>query len=159
MVNVKIISVGSLKEPYLRAAAAEYEKRLSAFCRLEVAELKEARVYDDGSGASAKAALADEAQRILDAIPPRCVSVALCVEGRETDSPELADIIRRAGDERGSICFIIGSSHGLDERVKAACQLRLSLSRLTFPHQLFRIMLLEAIYRSYNIIKGTRYHK
>lgn len=157
--NVKIIAVGSLKEQYLRAAAAEYEKRLSAFCRLETTELKEARVYDGESDAAARAALADEAERILAAIPPRCVSVALCVEGRETDSQGLAEIIRRARDKYGGICFIIGSSHGLDERVKAACRLRLSMSRLTFPHQLFRVMLLEATYRSFNIIKGTGYHK
>lgn len=159
MINVKIISVGTLKEPYLRAAAAEYEKRLSAFCRLETVELKEARVYDDESDAAAQAALADEAERILAAIPPRSFSIALCVEGRETDSRGLADIIRRAADESGSICFVIGSSHGLDERVKKACGMRLSLSQLTFPHQLFRIMLLEVVYRSFNIIRGTRYHK
>ena len=159
MVNVKIISVGSLKEPYLREATAEYEKRLSAFCRIETVELKEARVRDDESAAAAAAALADESERILAAIPPRAFTVALCIEGRETDSPGLAGIIGKACDTCGSICFLIGSSHGLDEKVKAACNMRLSMSKLTFPHQLFRVMLLEAIYRSFNILKGTRYHK
>lgn len=159
MVNVKIISVGSLKESYLREAAAEYEKRLSAFCKLETVELKEARVHDSESATAAKAALADEAERILAAIPPKAFAVALCIEGREVDSPGLAGIVERACSEYGSVCFLIGSSHGLDEKVKAACNMRLSLSKMTFPHQLFRVMLLEAIYRSFNIIKGTRYHK
>lgn len=159
MINVKIIATGSLKEAYLRDAAAEYSKRLAAFCRLETVELKEARVYDDGSPSAAAAALSDEAERILAAVPPRAFTVALCIEGKEYDSAALAGILGRAADEKGCICFIIGSSHGLDERVKAACDLRLSLSKLTFPHQLFRIMLLEAIYRSFNIIKGTKYHK
>lgn len=159
MVNVKLITVGNLKEPYLREAAAEYEKRLSAFCRFETAELKEARVRNENSPASEEAALADEAERILAAIPPRSFKAALCIEGRELDSRGLADLISRAADREGSICFIIGSSHGLHERVKAACDMRLSVSKLTFPHQLFRVMMLEAIYRSFNIIKGTRYHK
>ena len=156
MINVKIISVGSLKESYLREAAAEYEKRLSSFCRIETVELKEARVRDGESDAAASAALADEAERILAAIPARSYRVAMCIE---QDSRGLADMISRAADAYGTVCFIIGSSHGLDEKVKAACDMRLSLSKLTFPHQLFRVMLLEAIYRSFNIIKGTRYHK
>ncbi len=159
MINVKLITVGSLKEPYLREAAAEYAKRLSAFCRFECTELKEARVRDEGSETSEHAALEDEAERILAAIPPRACKIALCIEGRELDSPSLAELIGRAADTAGSICFIIGSSHGLSERVKAACDMRLSVSRMTFPHQLFRVMLLEQIYRSFNIIKGTRYHK
>lgn len=159
MINVKIISVGSLKESYLREAAAEYEKRLSSFCRLETVELKEARVRDGESDAAASAALSDEAERILAALPARSYRVAMCIEGREQDSHGLADMISRAADAYGTVCFIIGSSHGLDEKVKASCDMRLSLSKLTFPHQLFRVMLLEAIYRSFNIIKGTRYHK
>ena len=81
----------------------------------------------------------------------------MCI--RDRDSHGLADMINRAADAYGTVCFIIGSSHGLDEKVKASCDMRLSLSKLTFPHQLFRVMLLEAIYRSFNIIKGTRYHK
>ncbi len=159
MINVKLITVGSLKETYLREAAAEYEKRLSAFCRFEMTELKETRVKEDGSYALEQAALADEADRILAIIPSRSYKIALCIEGRELDSCELAELIGRAADRDGSICFIIGSSHGLHDRVKAACDMRLSVSKLTFPHQLFRIILLEAIYRSFNIIKGTRYHK
>lgn len=159
MISVKIIAVGSLKEPYLRAAVEEYSKRLSAFCRFETVELREARVYDDTSHAAVDAALADEAKRITAAIPAGSFKTALCIEGKSFDSPGLAQIISRASEQCGSICFIIGSSHGLAESVKSSCDLRLSLSELTFPHQLFRVMLMETIYRSFNIIKGTKYHK
>lgn len=159
MLAVRIIVVGNLKESYLRDAAAEYLKRLSAFCVPEVIQLKEARLSDDPSDAEIRAALADEGKRILAAIPPRAEIVALCVEGRELSSPELASWLDAAASRSGCVCFIIGGSFGLADEVKRAAHLRLSFSRLTFPHQLMRVILLEAVYRAFNIIKGTRYHK
>lgn len=159
MLNVKIIVVGSLKESYLREAAAEYIKRLSAFCSPEVVELREARLPDAPSAGEIAAALADEGKRILAACPARAIKVALCVEGRQLSSPELAEYIGAASARAGCLCFIIGGSYGLDDAVKRTCELRLSFSRLTFPHQLMRVILLEAVYRAFNIQRGTKYHK
>lgn len=159
MLHLKLITVGTLKEPYLREAVAEYAKRLSAYCRLEIVSLKEARLPDAPSAAQIAAALRDEGERILAAIPPRATKIALCVEGRQLDSPGLADLFTRAAAETGCICAIIGSSHGLDDTVKAACPVRLSVSKLTFPHQLMQVILLEAAYRALSIAHGGKYHK
>lgn len=159
MLSCKFITVGTLKESYLREASAEYTKRLGAFCRPEIVSLKEARLPENPSAAQIAAALRDEAGRILAAIPPRAMKIALCVEGKQYDSPALAELLARGAENSGSLCFIIGSSHGLDESVKAACDLRLSVSKLTFPHQLMQVILLEAVYRALSIQHGTKYHK
>ncbi|MBQ9080415.1 MAG: 23S rRNA (pseudouridine(1915)-N(3))-methyltransferase RlmH [Clostridia bacterium] len=159
MLNVKIICVGSLKESYLREAVAEYSKRLSGFCSPEVIELKEAKIPDSPSVSQINAAIEDEGKRILVAIPPRATVVALCVEGKQLSSEQLAEYIEAASSMAGCLCFVIGGSHGLAEEVKRAAALRLSFSKLTFPHQLMRVILLEAVYRGFNIIKGTKYHK
>ena len=159
MLNVKIIAVGNIKENYLRDACAEYEKRLGGFCRTEIVELKEARLPDDPTDGQIAAALADEAERVLAAIPPRSYTVALCVEGRQYSSPALAALLGAQTQTHSALTFVIGSSYGLDARVKSAADLRLSLSELTFPHRLFRVMLLETIYRSMTIINGKKYHK
>lgn len=159
MLNVRFVVVGSLKESYLREAVAEYTKRLGAFCSPEIVELKEARLPDAPSAAEISAALADEGRRILAACPARAVKVALCVEGRQLSSPELAEYIEAAAARASCLCFIVGGSYGLDDAVKRACETRLSFSRLTFPHQLMRVILLEATYRAFNIQKGTKYHK
>ncbi len=159
MLNVKFITLGTLKEGYLREAAAEYEKRLGAFCRFEMIQLKEERLSDDPSENEIKNALERESEKILTQIPPRAYVVAMCVEGKQLSSPELAqrldDIMSRSSD----VCFIIGSSFGLSDSVKQRADLRLSVSKLTFPHQLMRVLLLEAVYRAFNIQKGTKYHK
>ncbi|MBR6708966.1 MAG: 23S rRNA (pseudouridine(1915)-N(3))-methyltransferase RlmH [Clostridia bacterium] len=159
MLHLKLITVGTLKESYLREAVAEYSKRISAYCRLEIVSLKEARLPDDPAPAQIAAALRDESERILAAIPPRATKIALCVEGKQLDSPALAELFERAAAETGCICAIIGSSHGLDETVKAACPIRLSVSKLTFPHQLMQVILLEASYRALSIVHGGKYHK
>ena len=159
MLNVKIICVGNLKESYLKDAAAEYIKRLSAFCRLEIAELKEHKLPDGPSEVEISAALEEEADRILAAIPPRAAVIPLCVEGKQFSSEELAKKLDGFATSHGSVCLIIGSSHGLAPRVKSRADLRLSVSELTFPHQLMRVLLLEVLYRCLNIQKGTRYHK
>lgn len=157
--TVRFITVGSLKEPYLRDAAAEYKKRLSGMCRVEEIELKEVRLPDDPSESEIKKALSEEAKAILAAIPPRAYPIAMCVEGTQMSSPKLAEKLEAVTAETGEICFIIGSSHGLAPEVKSAARLRLSISELTFPHQLMRVVLYEAVYRCYQIAKGTKYHK
>lgn len=159
MLSVTLITVGSLKEGYLREAVAEYEKRLSSFCRFETLQLKEHKLPENPSGGEIAAALSEEGRRILAAIPPRAYSIALCVEGKQYSSPALADILGRAADENGAIALIIGSSHGIAPEVKAACRMRLSVSELTFPHQLMRVLLLEILYRCFSIQHGTKYHK
>jgi len=159
MVNVTFITVGSLKEDYLKKAVDEYKKRLSGFCKPNIVELKEVKLSDDPSKNEIAAALDAESERIMGAIPPRAYKVALCVEGKQMSSEKLAETIDRAQMEHSDICFIIGSSHGLSDRVKRAADLRLSFSELTFPHQLMRVILSEAVYRAFTIIKGTKYHK
>ncbi len=159
MLNVKIICVGNLKENYLKEAAAEYIKRLSAFCRLEIAELREHKLSDAPSEVEIGAALEEEADRILAAVPPRAAVIPLCVEGKQFSSEELSKKLDGFATSHGAVCLIIGSSHGLSPRVKSRADLRLSVSELTFPHQLMRVLLLEVLYRCLNIQKGTRYHK
>ena len=159
MLNVKFITLGTLKEAYLRDAAAEYEKRLGAFCRFELVQLKEERLSDDPSDSEIKNALAKESEKILALIPARAYVVAMCVEGKQLTSPELADKLEEISSRTSDVCFIIGSSFGLADAVKQRADLRLSVSKLTFPHQLMRVILLETVYRAFNIQKGTRYHK
>ncbi len=159
MIALKVICIGSLKESYLRDAAAEYQKRLGAFCKFSLVELKEERVPESPSENEIKNVLSKEADKIFAEIPKKAYKIALCVEGKQLSSEELAERIDSVSSTHGELCVIIGSSHGLDERVKSACDMRLSFSRLTFPHQLMRVILLEALYRGFNIIKGTHYHK
>lgn len=159
MLTLKLIAMGTLKESYWRDALSEYEKRLGAFCRLEILQLKEERLGDRPSEGEIRQALEKEGERILDAIPPRAYRIALCVEGKQLSSEELAEQLDRVAQSNGELCLIIGSSYGLVERVKSQCHMRLSVSRLTFPHQLMRVLLLEAVYRGFNILKGTQYHK
>lgn len=157
--KIRFITVGTLKEPYLRDAVAEYSKRLSGYCKVEEINIKESKLPDDPSDTEIASALTTEARLILEALPPRAYGIALCVEGKQYSSPELASLLDNAAADYGEICFIIGSSHGLSETVKSACKLRLSFSKLTFPHQLMRVVLYEAVYRCATIIKGTKYHK
>ena len=159
MLAIKIISVGSLKESYLKDAIAEYSKRLSSFCNLEIVELKEYKLSENPSESDIRRALEDEAERIAKAIPQKAYKIAMCIEGRQLSSEELAKKLEEIAQTSAYICLIIGSSHGIDQSLKASCDLKLSVSKLTFPHQLMRVMLLEIIYRALNIIKGTKYHK
>ncbi len=159
LINVKLIALGNLKEGYLREAFSEYAKRLSAFSRFECVELKEYRLPDSPSPTEIDTALEDEAKRILSLLSPRAYKIALCIEGKQFSSEELSKKIDEAAERTSEIIFIIGSSHGLSEKVKAACDLRLSISKMTFPHQLMRVVMAEAIYRSFSISKGTKYHK
>lgn len=159
MLNLTLITVGTLKENYLREAVAEYEKRLQAYCRLQTVNLRESRLSDSPSPGEIAAALSAEGKQILAAMPPRAYRVALCVEGKQLSSEELAERLEQIGQTHGSACFVIGSSYGLAPEVKAACDGRLSFSKLTFPHQLMRVLLLENLYRSLGISAGSKYHK
>ncbi len=159
MATIKIITVGTLKEEYLREAVAEYEKRIGGFCKLESINLKEAKLPQDPSDGDIRRALSEEAKQILAHMPDRAYKIAMCVEGKQFSSEELATRIEGAFGTANEIIFVIGSSHGLDDSVKNAADLRLSVSKLTFPHQLMRVVLLESVYRCLNIIKGTKYHK
>lgn len=141
MIRVDVISVGNLKEKYLREACAEYEKRLSAYCNLQNLTFR-----GDGD--------------IIPLLSRRALKIALCVEGKEISSEEFAkEISDLAVSGVSHIQFVIGASDGLTEEVKSACDRRLSFSKMTFPHQLMRVILLEQIYRAFNINSGGRYHK
>lgn len=159
MLHIKLITVGTLKEKYLKEAVAEYEKRLGAYARVEILELKEVRVAENPAPAEIQAVLEKEADAILAAIPPRAYTVALCVEGQMRSSEQLATLLQNAMSQSSELCLVIGSSHGLAPRVKAAANYRLSVSALTFPHQLMRVLLLETVYRSLSILHGSKYHK
>lgn len=159
MIAITLISIGTLKESYLKEATEEYKKRLSQYARVEEINLKEERIQNEDDSAEISRALEKEGERILQALPKDSYKIALCVEGKEYSSPALAEIIGRACDEKGRIVLIIGSSHGLADCVKSAADLKLSISKLTFPHQLMRPVLYEVVYRSFTIIHGKRYHK
>ncbi len=159
MAIITIISVGTIKESYLREALAEYKKRISQYARVEEITLNEEKITNEDDQAQIARALDAEASKILSQIPEGSLKIALCVEGKEYDSVGLSDIIRRGVDEYGKIALIIGSSHGLSSKVKNECNVKLSFSRLTFPHQLIRVNLYEALYRSFTIIAGKKYHK
>ncbi|MCI9037163.1 MAG: 23S rRNA (pseudouridine(1915)-N(3))-methyltransferase RlmH [Oscillospiraceae bacterium] len=155
MRKVTVLCVGRLKEPFYEAAAAEYVKRLGRFCKLEIVELAEQRLPENPSPAEVARGLAKEAEAIRAKLPPAATVVALCVEGRMKSSEELAQLLE--GSEQ--LACIIGGSFGLDPSIKAAAQLRLSMSPMTFPHHLARVMLLEQIYRGFQINGGGKYHK
>ena len=159
MLNVKILCVGKLKEKFYTAAAAEYAKRLSAYCKLEIEELPEARRSADPAPAETAAALKKEGDALLSRIPKGAYLVPLCIEGTALDSPGFAALLEKAAAAGGRLCFVIGGSDGLDARVKAAGAARISMSKMTFPHHLARIMLLEQIYRGFKIAGGGKYHK
>ena len=159
MANLTIISVGTLKEDFLKDAVSEYKKKLSQYARVDEINIKEELIRDEESDSEITRALECEGEKILSAVPRGAKLIALCVEGKQYDSPDLARIIGGFNDECGKIALVIGSSHGLSEKVKRAADLRLSVSKMTFPHQLMRVILLEALYRSFTIIAGKRYHK
>ena len=156
--NINLIVIGKLKEEYLRSACAEYIKRLSRYCTFELHELDECRLSDSPSEKEIAAALKKEAAQIKKYA--RGLIVPMCIEGKQLTSPELSQKIVSAGvDGQSTVSFIIGSSFGLDPEIKSMGTLNLSMSKMTFPHQLARVMLLEQIYRSFQIAEGGKYHK
>ncbi len=160
MLKIHIVHVGTIKEKYLSDAVAEYEKRLGAYCQLNNISVKEEKLPDKPSAAEISAALKHEGERILAALPPRAYNIALCVEGKQYPSERFSELLMSAANDGFSdICLIIGGSDGLSDEVKKACRLRLSISEMTFPHQLMRVILLEQLYRAFNIAAGGKYHK
>ena len=160
MQKVTILCVGKLKEKFYAEAVAEYSKRLKRHCTLEIVELPESRLPDDPSPAEIRQALATEAALIEAKLPKGGAVIAMCIEGKELSSPALAEQVEQFGLNGASqLTFLIGGSVGLDASLKQKADLRLSMSPMTFPHHLARIMLLEQIYRAYQILAGSKYHK
>lgn len=160
MQHISIIAVGKTTGVYT-AAVDEYAKRLQPYCRFEIVEIAEEPINEkNASPALVKAALQKEGARILAAVPKGAGLVALCIEGKQMGSDELAGFISQAaGSGTPAIAFVIGSSHGLADEVKQAAVRRLSLSKMTLPHQLARLILTEQIYRGMMINANSRYHK
>lgn len=160
MLTVRLICVGRLGEKFWAEAVKEYEKRLSAYCRLEITELPEQRLPQQPSAGEIAQALDKEAALIEAKIPQGAAVIALCVEGKPMSSEELAGYLDRLTVSGTSkLCLLIGGSCGLAESVKARAQIRLSMSPMTFPHHLARVMVLEQLYRALNINAGGKYHK
>lgn len=160
MLNVTLLTVGKLKETYWRAACEEYEKRLGAFCKANIVEVEEFRLPAKPSQAQIDAGLEAEGKRLMEQIPAGSYVITLCIEGKELSSTQLARRMSEVAVQGYSrVVMIIGGSFGLSPAVKARSDLRLSMSPMTFPHQLARVMLLEQIYRGCKINAGEKYHK
>ena len=150
---IRIITVGKLKEKYLIEAKDEYLKRLSKYTKIEIIELEDSKIDNE------KEALEEEKERILKYLNPKDYVITLEIEGKLITSLELADLLDKTFINNSNITFIIGSSYGLHDFIKEKANYHLSFSKMTFPHQLFRILLLEQIYRSYKILNNEKYHK
>ncbi len=158
MQTIQTLAYGKLKEKYLRDAAAEYEKRLSRYCTFKCIELEPIKLSENASEKEIAAALEKEDQQLLKRM--KGYVIAMCIEGKLIDSVALSEKIQSVGLSGDStITFVIGSSYGLSDEVKRMADLKLSMSPMTFPHQLARVMLYEQIYRSYQIQTGSKYHK
>ncbi|MCR5331322.1 MAG: 23S rRNA (pseudouridine(1915)-N(3))-methyltransferase RlmH [Lachnospiraceae bacterium] len=158
--QITVLTVGKIKEKYLRDAIDEYSKRLSRYCRLNVIEVADEKTPDDASDAEEEAVRQKEAQRLLKVLPEAAYVITLEIEGKQLTSPELADKLSKLAVEGSShIVFVIGGSLGLGKDILKESDMRLSFSKMTFPHQLMRVILLEQIYRSYRIINNEPYHK
>lgn len=160
MLNVTIICVGKLKEKYWRDACAEYAKRMKSFCHFEIVEVDEEKIPDNPSQAMIDNTISKEGERIISKIPKGSKIIAMCIEGKQRTSEKLAEEIADfALGGTSSIAFIIGGSWGLSEKVKSLSSIRMSMSQMTFPHQLARVMLCEQLYRSFQISHNGKYHK
>ena len=160
MFHITLITVGKLKERYYAAAADEYIRRLGAYCKFELIELPESRLPDDPNGTQIAAGLAREAEQIEAKLPRGAWFCVLTPEGTELSSEGLAERLQAEKlNGRSAACFLIGSSFGIDARIKRMADFRLSFSKMTFPHHLMRVMALEQLYRAESILAGTKYHK
>lgn len=158
--NISVICVGKLKEKYWTQAVAEYAKRLSGYCSLDIVELKEARLPDRAGPAEEQAVKEAEGAEILKRLRDNMYVITLEVKGKELSSEKLAEKIDSlAVSGRSNIAFVIGGSLGLSEEVSKRSDFRLSFSQMTFPHQMMRVILLEQVYRSFKIIRHETYHK
>ena len=160
MISVKLICVGKMKEKHYISAFDEYKKRLGAYCKFELIELPEQRLGENPSEKEIAAALEKEAAEIEKQIPSGAAVCAMCIEGEMYSSTDLASRFQKwMSSGKSKICFVIGGSFGMSSKVKSAADLRLSMSRMTFPHHLARVMVGEQIYRAFTIIEGSKYHK
>lgn len=159
MLQINILYVGNIKDKFFQDAVSEYEKRLNGFCKLKNIELKEEKPKDESESEIATI-IRKEGDRLLEAIPPKSYKIALCVEGKQISSEDLAQKISEIPlSGYSEITFIIGGAFGMDERVKKAADFRLSISKMTFTHRMMRVILIEQIYRALNIAGGGHYHK
>lgn len=160
MLNITVITIGKLKEKYLREACAEYEKRLSTSCKLNIIELPAQKLSDSPSENEKLQALSLEGSKIIEKIPKSSFVYSMCIEGKQRSSEKFAsELMQCTVNGYSSIVFIIGGSFGLSDEVKRLSNNRFSMSEMTFPHQVARVMLLEQIYRAMQINLGTKYHK
>lgn len=160
MLSIRLVCVGKLREQFFVDAFNEYSKRLSAYCKFECAELNETKLGSSPSDKEIAAALDKEAADIERALGKDAYVIAMCVEGIQLKSEDLAQRISSlAVAGRGRICFVIGGSFGISPRIKQRADMRLSMSKMTFPHHLSRVMLAEQIYRAFKISEGSKYHK
>lgn len=159
MIEIRIICVGKLKEKYWEAAIAEYMKRLGAYCRVSVTEVREEKLPANASPADERAVIEAEGRELLSKIAKGDYVVALDIGGKELSSEDLAEKIRQTAFTHPVIDFIIGGSLGLSGEVKQRADLRMSFGRITLPHQLARVVLAEQIYRAFKINAGETYHK
>ncbi len=157
--NITIICVGKIKEKFFSDAVNEYLKRLSRFAKIEIIEVRDEKIPDKASLRECEIILEKEGNAILSKIPKNSYVVSLCIEGKELSSPALADKIKYISMEASNITFIIGGSLGIAEQVKQKSDFRLSFGKMTLPHQLMRVVLLEQIYRSFKILANESYHK
>lgn len=158
--TINLIVLGRLKEKYLSDAVNEYAKRISAFAKLHIVELDPVKLPENAGEALIKAALVTEGEKIAQKLPQTGAVAAMCIEGKQLSSEQLAEYIAaETGEGKSNLSFIIGSSYGLSDSVKNAAGLRLSMSKMTFPHQLARVMLLEQLYRALTILNNRKYHK
>ncbi len=160
MIAVTVIALGKLKERSMRELCAEYEKRLSAFCRLQIVELTPGRLSERPSANEIARALDTEAAHITSKIPANAYVFAMCIEGKQMPSEAFSQKLSFLSvNGVSNVVFLLGSSFGLQEALKKQADFRFSMSEMTFPHQLARVMLLEQIYRAFQIESGGKYHK
>lgn len=158
--NVNFIAMGKLKESWYREACAEYLKRMGAFAAAKVYEPEPINLPQNPNQTQIDKALSQEAERIREYIKPASFTVAMCIEGKTISSEQLADKLNDIGNRGFStVNFLIGSSHGLSEELKRSADLRISMSPMTFPHSLARVMLMEQVYRAFSILNNSKYHK
>ena len=157
--NITILCVGKIKEKFYTDAVKEYSKRLSRFAELEVVEIPDESIPQNASEKHQEQIKEREGQKLLSRIKPQSLVIAMCIEGNEVSSPELAKLVSDAPLRHSRITFIIGGSLGLSDEVKKRADYRLSFGRITLPHQLMRVVLTEQIYRAYMISSGASYHK
>lgn len=159
MIKIRIISVGKIKEKEMNSIIKEYEKRLSGLAAFESVVIDDCPVKDNPSEADIERVLKTEAEKIEKQLNARNLPVAMCIEGKKLTSEDLASFISKNSMTFPGIDFIIGSSHGIHESIKKKAQLKLSMSDMTFPHNLARLMLTEQLYRAFKINSGASYHK